>query len=54
MEISIIDPSTLVRVSGGLDILNHLWEPKGPAVGGDRCRPACVSPMKVFTFERGQ
>lgn len=33
MEMSIVDLSTLVGVSGELDILNHLWEPKGLAVG---------------------
>jgi hypothetical protein len=33
MEMSIVYPSTLVGVSGELDILNHLWEFKGPAVG---------------------
>ena len=48
MQMSIVDPSTLVGVFSELDIFNHLWEPKGPAVGGDRCR------IKVFTLERRQ
>ena len=29
-----------------------MWEPKGFALGRDRCWPTCWGPFKVLTFER--